>query len=56
MKLQTASKKIKILQLEEKGSFQRGSEEGVPENLRVPLEGDRDFGELCGKLPGVRLA
>src|SRR5574337_978055 len=26
----------------------KGSEEGVPENLRVPLEGDRDFGELCG--------
>src|SRR5574341_1132467 len=23
----------------------KGSEEGVPENLRVPLEGDRDFGE-----------
>ena len=27
----------------------KGSEEGVPENLRVPLEGDRDFGELCGQ-------
>ena len=26
----------------------KGSEEGVPENLSVPLEGDRDFGELCG--------
>ena len=26
----------------------KGSEEGVPENLRVPLEGDRDFGERCG--------
>ena len=25
----------------------KGSEEGVPENLSVPLEGDRDFGELC---------
>ena len=25
----------------------KGSEEGVPENLGVPLEGDRDFGELC---------
>ena len=24
----------------------KGSEEGVPENLGVPLEGDRDFGAL----------
>src|SRR5574341_90560 len=24
----------------------KGSKEGVPENLSVPLEGDRDFGEL----------
>ena len=29
----------------------KGSEEGVPDNLRVPLEGDRDFGELCGLPP-----
>ena len=26
----------------------RGSEEVVPENLVVPLHGDRDAGELCG--------
>ena len=26
----------------------KGSEEGVPENLGVPLQGDRDAGELCG--------
>ena len=26
----------------------KGSEEGMPENLSVPLERDRDFGELCG--------
>src|SRR5574340_765998 len=26
----------------------RGSEEVVPENLGVPLQGDRDAGELCG--------
>ena len=25
-----------------------GSEEVVPENLGVPLEGDRDAGEFCG--------
>ena len=31
----------------------KGSEEGVPENLRVPLEGDRDFGELCGSHPEI---
>src|SRR5574337_916198 len=30
----------------------KGSEEGVPENLRVPLEGDRDFGALCGSHQG----
>ena len=30
----------------------KGSEEGVPENLRVPLEGDRDFEELCGSHQG----
>ena len=30
----------------------KGSEEGVPENLSVPLEGDRDFGELCGSHQG----
>ena len=33
----------------------KGSEEGVPENLRVPLEGDRDFGELCGSHPGCQV-
>src|SRR5574341_554330 len=32
----------------------KGSEEGVPENLSVPLEGDRDFGELCGSHPGCQ--
>ena len=35
----------------EAGKFaegRKGSEEGVPQNLSVPLEGDRDFGELCG--------
>ena len=32
----------------------KGSEEGVPENLRVPLEGDRDFGELCGSHQGCQ--
>ena len=26
----------------------RGSDEVVPENLGVPLQGDRDAGELCG--------
>ena len=26
----------------------RGSKEVVPENLGVPLQGDRDAGELCG--------
>ena len=26
----------------------RGSEEVVPENLGVPLQGDQDMGELCG--------
>src|SRR5574342_84574 len=33
----------------------KGSEEGVPENLRVPLEGDRDFGELCGSHQGCQV-
>ena len=38
------------------GIFQRkGSEEGVPENLSVPLEGDRDFGELCGSHQGCQV-
>src|SRR5574338_153704 len=32
----------------------KGSEEGVPENLSVPLEGDRDFGELCGSHQGCQ--
>src|SRR5574340_1845383 len=32
----------------------KGSEEGVPENLSVPLEGDGDFGELCGSHPGCQ--
>jgi len=27
----------------------------VPENLSVPLEGDRDFGELCGSHPGCQV-
>ena len=30
----------------------RGSEEVVPENFRVPLEGDRDVGALCGSHQG----
>src|SRR5574341_1540167 len=30
----------------------KGSEEGVPENLGVPLEGERDFGALCGSHQG----
>ena len=39
----------------EKGKEGRkGSEEGVPENLSVPLEGDRDFGELCGSHQGCQ--
>ena len=33
----------------------KGSEEGVPENLGVRLEGDRDFGELCGSHQGCHL-
>ena len=33
----------------------KGSEEGVPENLSVPLEGDRDFGELCGSHQGCQV-
>ena len=33
----------------------KGSEEGMPENLSVPLEGDRDFEELCGS-EGAQLA
>ena len=33
----------------------KGSEEGVPENLGVPLEGDRDFGELCGLHQGCQV-
>ena len=30
----------------------RGSEQVVPENLGVPLEGDRDAGDLCGSHQG----
>src|SRR5574337_587000 len=33
----------------------KGSEEGVLENLSVPLEGDRDFGELCGSHQGCQV-
>src|SRR5574340_736626 len=33
----------------------KGSEEGVPENFGVPLEGDRDFGELCGSHQGCQV-
>src|SRR5574337_350478 len=33
----------------------KGSEEGVAENLGVPLEGDRDFGELCGSHQGCQV-
>ena len=32
----------------------KGSEEGVPENLGVPLEGDRDFGEFVGRIKGAK--
>ena len=34
----------------------KGSEEGVPENRSVPLEGDRGFGELCGSHQGCQVA
>ena len=27
----------------------------MPENLSVPLEGDRDFGELCGSHQGCQV-
>ena len=30
------------------GEISITSEEGVPENLSVPLQGDRDAGEICG--------
>ena len=30
----------------------RGSEEVLPENFGVPLEGDRDVGALCGSHQG----
>jgi len=33
----------------------RGSEEVVPENLGVPLEGDRIAGELCGSHQGCQV-
>ena len=33
----------------------RGSEEVEPENLSVPLEGDRDAGELCGSHLGYQV-
>ena len=33
----------------------RGSEEVVPENLGVPLQGDRDPGELCGSHQGCQV-
>src|SRR5574337_977124 len=33
----------------------KGSEEGGPENLSVPLEGDRDFEELCGSHQGCQV-
>ena len=33
----------------------RGSEEVVPENLGVPLQGDRDAGELCGAHQGCQV-
>ena len=33
----------------------RGSEEVVPENLGVPLEGDGDVGELCGSHQGCQV-
>ena len=32
----------------------RGSEEVVPENLGVPLQGNRDAGELWGRIKGVK--
>src|SRR5574338_388957 len=33
----------------------KGSEDGVLEKLSVPLEGDRDFGELCGSHQGCQV-
>ena len=33
----------------------RGSEEVVPQNLGVPLEGDRDVGDLCGSYQGCQV-
>ena len=32
----------------------RGSEEVVPENLGVPLEGDRDVGHFVGRIKGAK--
>ena len=32
----------------------RGSEEVVPENLGVPLQGDRNAGELFGRIKGAK--
>ena len=32
----------------------KGSEEGVPENLGVPLEGDRVFGNFVGRIKGAK--
>ena len=34
----------------------KGAEEGVPENLGVPLEGDWDVGEQCGSHQGCQVA
>src|SRR5574340_698494 len=33
----------------------KGSEEGVPENLGVPHQGDREAGELCGSHQGCQV-
>ena len=40
-----------VLYREEEREEDRG-EEVVPENLGVPLEGDRDVGALCGSHQG----
>ena len=33
----------------------KGSEEGVPGNISVPLDGDRDVGALCGSHQGCQV-
>ena len=40
--------------LPSRSAGEEGLRGGVPENLSVPLEGDRDFGELCGSHQGCQ--